>query len=187
MNSAYNRMRNVLNKINLYNFENTTVNYELKAYATVFDEVNNTLMTMLRECFIDSAKSYGLSMREQIIGAVRSDLSQSERQNMLKLRENINMSSFTLDKIKEALASFNLDCTLYEYPSLYKIVIVANGEYKAEQQAWIRTQVEKIMPAHQQVFVVFDGLTFAQIDEKDNTYSYIDSLDYDWAQIEDLK
>lgn len=187
MSKSYDRMKSVLTKLDLYDFENTTVSFELKAYASVLDEVNDQLFSMLDECFIDSANSYGLSMREQIIGSIRTDLSLKERRNMLKLRENIDMSSFTPDKIKEALSSFNLDCTLYEYPSLYKVVIVANGEYKAEQQAWIQTQVEKIMPAHLEVYIVFDGMTFEQIDTKDNTYSFIDSLDYTWADIEKLK
>lgn len=187
MVSAYTSMTNALNKLNLYSFDDTNVSYELKVYAYFLDELNNEILILLNECFIDSASSYGLENRELIIGAKREDLSVEERRDMLKLRESICMSSFTVEKIKEAINSFGLKCEIFEYPSLYLVRVDAVGDYSTAQQAWIRTEIEKIMPAHLEVQVIFSGPTWNESDSKNNTFTAIDSLDYTWNEIDNME
>lgn len=45
---------------------------------------------MLKEYFIDTAQSYGLTERERFTGAVRDDLSIEKRRELLKIREQTN-------------------------------------------------------------------------------------------------
>lgn len=187
MKSAYTSMVEALTPLSIYEFENTNVGYELLSYSLVLDEINEKLTKLLDECFIESASDYGLENRELIIGAVRNDLSVDKRRSMLKLRESITSSSFTLSEIKKSLESFGLQSKIYEYPSLYIVVIDAIGSYSTELQAWIRSQVEKIMPAHLQVQVVFGGPTWEQSDTKDNTFSYIDSMGLTWGDIDNIQ
>lgn len=187
MKQAYNSMRDALKPLGLYSFDSTNVSNELLAYAVAIDELNNMLCGMLRECFIDTAEDFGLSQRERVIGAVRDDLSIDKRRNMLKLRESISLSSFTPSEIKKSLDSFGLTYAIYEFPTLYTVVVDSTGEYTSAQKAWIRSQVEKIMPAHLQVQVVFNGPSWAQIDEYDNNFSYMNIKDYTWEEIDNLE
>ncbi len=184
MKHAYSSMVEALAPLSLYNFGDTNISYELEAYALVLDEINTQLSRMLKECFIETASDYGLSNREIVIGAVRDDLSVTKRRNMLRLRESITSSSFTLSEIKKSLESFGLQSVIYEYPSLFTVVIEAVGSYSSAQQAWIRAQVEKIMPAHISVQVIFGGPTWSDSDAKNNTFSYIDALDLSWDDID---
>ncbi|MDO4748899.1 MAG: hypothetical protein Q4A12_06975 [Eubacteriales bacterium] len=188
MTDTYSFMKSSLDKLSIYSFDNTNIDIELQVYAQVLDELNNTLVEMLDECFCDSASSYGLSQRELVIGAVRDDLAIAQRRNMLKLRESIDKSSFTLEKIKASLESFGLtDYDLNEYPSQFTVVIYANGIYTSSQKAWIRKQVEKIMPAHLITYVIFNGPTWDESDSKNNTFEYIDSLDKTWEEIDNYE
>lgn len=187
MKQAYKSMCEALKPLGLYSFESTNVSNELLTYAVMIDELNNTLNDLLSECFIDTAEDLGLSQREKVIGAVRGDLSIDKRRSMLKLRESINLSSFTPSKIKKSLESFGLTCEVYEFPTLFTAVVDATGKYTVAQKAWIRSQVEKIMPTHLQVQVVFNGPSWAQIDEYNNNFSYINIKNYSWEQIDNLE
>ena len=187
MKGSYERMSGVLGKLFLYNFSGTEVMCEIKAYASVIDEMNNTLNKMILECFTDTASSYGLEQKELMIGAVRDDLSVEKRRSMLKLRESIDASSFTPDKIRKSLDSFGLEYVLHEYPSLYIVVVDAVGEYSDAQKSWIRNQVKKIMPAHLEVQVVFNGIRWATIDSENRTFGTMDDYDLTWEEIDDLE
>jgi len=185
--SAYNSMKRALCPLNLYSFDDTKISHELMAYSAVLDEINSELSVMLDECFLSSASSYGLSEREAVIGAQRDDLSVQKRREMLLLRNSLDNNSFTLSKIKEALKSFGLSCNVYEYPLQFVLVLDAIGTYKSEEQAWIRSQVQKIMPAHLQVQIIFGGPSWDEIDQKNNTYAYLDSLSMSWDSIDNLE
>lgn len=187
MSDTYTSMTKKLEPLALYSFDGTNINNELKTYALVLDEVNDQIEQMLCECFIDTASSYGLSNRELVIGASRDDLSVSKRREMLRLRESITKSSFTVEKIEESLKSFGLLFELKEYPSLYIVSIYARGSYSKTEQDWIRNEVEKIMPAHLIVQVIFGGPTWEQIDSKNNTFAYIESLLLSWDEIDNLE
>ncbi len=186
MSSTYDTMKNTLEKLNLYSFDGTTVDCEIRAYAYVLDKLNAELSQMLSECFIDSAESYGLKNREIVFTRERSDLDVIKRRQMLKLRESICMTSFTVEKIREAIKSFGLDAVITEFPSLYLVRVDAVGDYSLIEQAWIQKEIEKIMPAHLSVQVIFSGPTWDESDAKGNTFASIDSLDFTWDEIDSM-
>ena len=186
MKSSLQTMKKAHHSTRMYDTESKNINCELMTYAMVLDELNMKLLEMARECFVDSAQSYGLENRELVIGVIRDDLDLEKRRQMLKRRELIDSSCFTLSKIKESLYSFGLDFELYEYPKLYEIVIIAKGEYTKAQQAWIRQEVRKIMPVHQQLHVIFGGPTWTHIDNNDKSFLYMDNQSLTWDQIDNL-
>lgn len=187
MSGAFETMKKALEKTGLYNVSDNNIYFELMAYACEIERLNNELSKMLCECFVDTASGYGLSERESVIGNVRSDIDVEKRREMLTLRERINSSCFTLEKIKEALTSFGLEFQLYEYPTLGTVVVDTIGTYTVKEKAWIRSQVKKIMPAHLYVQVVFDGITWSEIDRLDNTFEYMDLRDMTWNDIDDIE
>ncbi len=186
MRSSIQTMRKALESTKLYSTQDNNLSDELEVYKMIIDRLNNEIINLINECFVQTASGFGLENREMIIGAVRDDLTVDKRRQMLCRREAIDSSCFTPDKIKESLYSFGLDFELYEYPTLLEIVIIAEGEYSKEQQAWIRTQVQKIMPAHQQVHVIFNGPSWADIDSTSNSFLSMDNHNMTWEEIDNL-
>lgn len=186
MVGSYNTMMSALQKISLYSSDAKNLSTELKAYALLIDEINNEIRELMRECFVCTAESFGLSDIERIIGTVRDELSIEKRREMLMLRFSINSSCFTRDAVLSALKSFGLDCDLYEYPSQSTVVVNSKGEYSEAQKAWIRTQVRKIMPAHLLVQVIFSGPAWSQIDNDNTTFLLMDSKNLTWEEIDNL-
>ena len=180
-------MENYLARIPLYDVKNESLSNELTVYSLLIDELNLEIEKMLCECFIDTASSYGLENKELLISDVRDDLTVEQRRAMLKLRENIDSSSFTVSKIKEACDSFALcKCKFTEYPSLYTVAIEILGNYTSAQISLIKQQIKKIIPAHLALSISFNGYTWYYSDLKNNRFSYIDNLDYTWEKIDNL-
>ena len=180
-------MKKHLNDTGVYDIENPSLINELKAYAFVINELNQGINTMLSECFISSAQSYGLEFKERLIGNIREELSTQDRRKMLSLRETIDSNSFTVERIKQAIESFCLrKCILSEYPMLCMTGIEISGNFTQAQKDWIKEQIRKIMPAHLSLSISFNGYTWAYNDLKNNRFSYIDNLDYTWETIDNL-
>lgn len=180
-------IRNYLADIPLYDAENPSLDVELSVYSFLIDELNLEIEKMLCECFIDTATSYGLENKELLISDVRDDLTIEQRRAMLRLRENIDSSSFTVKKIKEACDSFaQCKCKFIEYPSLYTVCVEIVGNYKSAQIALIKQQIKKIIPAHLNLNISFNGYPWSYSDLKNNRFEYIDNLDYTWEKIDNL-
>lgn len=149
MKSSFDSMKFLLLSANIYNLDDSNVSDELRAYACILDEYYEKIKTMLSECFIDTASSYGLDIREKILGAIRDDLSVEKRREQLKIRECIDGSSFSKEKIEEALKSFGLsDFEIVERASQYIVDVNIYTTHTDAQKAWIKSQIKKIMPAH---------------------------------------
>mgnify|MGYP001224039914 CR=1 FL=1 len=88
---SYTSMVKKLTDTKLYSVRTGGRTYaELKAFAAGLDLLFNELDEMLKEYFIDTAQSYGLTERERFTGAVRDDLSIEKRRELLKIREQTN-------------------------------------------------------------------------------------------------
>ena len=82
---SYTSMVKKLTDTKLYSVRTGGRTYaELKAFSTGLDLLFNELGEMLKEYFIDTAQSYGLTERERFTGAVRDDLSIEKRRELLK-------------------------------------------------------------------------------------------------------
>ena len=61
--NSFSSMKNKLSAIGIYNIENGSNIYnELKAYSVELDRIFSELDTMLREYFIETAQSYGITL-----------------------------------------------------------------------------------------------------------------------------
>ena len=95
---SYTSMVKKLTDTKLYSVRTGGRTYaELKAFAAGLDLLFNELDEMLKEYFIDTAQSYGLTERERFTGAVRDDLSIEKRRELLKIREQTR--SFVLPRV----------------------------------------------------------------------------------------
>lgn len=175
-----------LNPIAVYDIrEGTNIFAELSAYAYALDKHRDNMETVLRECFISTAESYGIEIREKVFGNIRRDYTKEQRREMLRLRRGFGESDFTpagFDKFMRSLGvgSYNL----LEMSGTDEVSVTLNNTFNSTDTKWIENQINQIMPAHLIVYVYYGGPTFFEIDSADLTYAEFDSNNKTWTQID---
>lgn len=158
---------------------------ELKAYAAELELLYGELKRIFRERFITTAEDEGLRAYEVLFGPDRTGESVESRREMLLLRMNLGNGDFTLAGLKKALDSLGLRYVISEFPQIGKLNVTATTDYTPAQQAWIRREVSKLIPASVEFQLTFNTLTWAQWDALDRTFSVIDSEDSTWQDIDE--
>lgn len=127
---------------------------ELKAFSVGLNLLFGELDEMLREYFIDTAQSYGLTERERFMGAVRDDLSIEKRREMLKTREQTNEKFCTPEAFHKILQSYGLNSfEITEHPLENALTVKINDTLDEQTKVWINKMIENDFPAHLDVTV----------------------------------
>lgn len=182
---VYERMKERLAPVKAYADGAQVLSFELKAYATEIERLYDALSVMFRERFITTAEDAGLSVYEELFGPDRSGESTVRRRELLYLRMNLGENDFTPAGMRKALDSLGLEYVISEFPALQRLVITATADYSAAEQAWIRREVGKLVPAHLGFQLTFNTLTWAQWDALDRTFGAIDSENRTWSEIDE--
>ena len=184
--TIYSHMRAALRAIRLYNLRAEHLSAELHAYADELERLDDDLEDLLPERFLHTAKDKGLSAYEELFGPARSDLSLRDRRRLLLLRLSLGSGDFTPDGIRQALDSFGLDYVITEFPAYDRLNIIAQTDYSQEQQNFIRTETAKIIPAHIEYQLVFNTLTWSELDARNKSFTELDGDNLTWEQIDAL-
>ena len=184
MMKVYEKLLQRLSPIGIYSERAEELHRELRAYGTEIERLYTELSSMFRERFITTAEDEGLRMYEVLFGPDRSGESVESRRKMLQLRMNLGNSDFTLAGIRKALDSLGLQYTISEFPELGKISISATADYSPAEQAWIRREVEKMIPASIEFQLTFNTLTWAQWDALNRTFAAMDNENKTWDEID---
>ena len=127
---------------------------ELKAFSVGLNLLFGELDEMLREYFIDTAQSYGLTERERFMGAVRDDLSIEKRREMLKTREQTKEKFCTPEAFNKILQSYGLNSfEITEHPLENALTVKINDTLDEQTKVWINKMIENDFPAHLDVTV----------------------------------
>ena len=185
--TAYENMKAALGAITLYDPDAPNLSAELRAYADELDRTRSELDALLPERFLQTAGDRGLSEYEEMFGPAMSGLSLEERRRRLLLRMTLGGGDFTPAGICRALDSFGLDYAIAEFPALNRLNITAQSDYSKAQQDLIRQETGKIIPAHIEYQLVFNTLTWAQLDARDKTFAQLDNDNLTWEQIDALE
>ena len=111
---------------------------------------------MLKEYFIDTAQSYGLTERERFTGAVRDDLSIEKRRELLKIREQTNEEFCTPEGFNKILEGYGLgNFKITENPSQNALNIKISDSLSELNKVWVNKMIEKDFPAHLEITVEF--------------------------------
>ncbi len=141
-------MSSKLLQTGLYGIEQGgAVDCELKAYAVELDRIYTELDVLLREAFVPTAQTYGISGREKFIGKERSDLTLARRRELLMLRETRasgGHGSADLNQLIEALGVTDYTVTIVQRHC--KITITVNDSLTAEQKADFEKGVKSFTP-----------------------------------------
>lgn len=184
---ALTSMKKKLAPLGLYKLEHSHIEDELVVYAIELDRLRAESDRLLREAFLSNAEEEGLSMTERLFSRPRTELSVQTRRQMLLNRLCLGLSDFTLAGLRKALDSFHLSYTICEYPSLNKLVVLAQGDYPESEERWIEQEAEKFVPLHLEFQLDFNSLSWEEIDVRDLTYSAFDSENRTWKALDKLR
>lgn len=180
-------LRNSLLPLKIYSPDAQNLNIELRTYADEIERLYAGFAQMFPERFIATATDRGLKEYEELFGPVHDDLSTAERRRRLELRLSLGGGDFTPAGIRKALDSFGLSYVISEFPLFNRLNIIAQTDYSKAEQAFIRQEVEKIVPAHLEFQLVFNTVTWAQLDSRNKTFAALDSDDLTWEEFDALE
>lgn len=189
MMKAFESMTKKLLPTGLYSIdENGSIAKELKTYSAGLDSKDDELDIIIREAFVLSAEDYGLSMWEELFGAVQSDAQVQQRREMIKGRLRLSDDCFTPSGVEEIVRSLGIKSfTITENPSLFLVIIDLSGEsYTKARRKWIKDQLEELLPAHLEIVVLFGNASWDVIDNLKLTANDMDAKQYMWDDIDTL-
>lgn len=182
-------MKSKLKPLFIYNLNDTSlVSMELEAYAEGLDSLYDALEEIENECFISTAKDYGLDFREKMYSSVRSNLTFEKRREMLLYRYSITSNDFNKESIEKALVVAGIRGYIIEVPSENKIYINCLELFDTmATKSMAQAAAEKFLPAHLSYDFDFRPLQWIQIEDKDLTFSQMDASDLTWDQIDNYE
>lgn len=149
-------MKTKLESTGIYNVaDGTNVKKELLTYAEGLDKVFEKLSVMERECFIETAHSYGLSERERFLGVDRSSQTVENRRKMLEAAEQLR-GDCTVQGFEQIVKGYGIEkFNLTEHPTGNYVILYVYDKLTDEQKAVIRSKVNEDFPAHLNVTIYF--------------------------------
>ncbi len=140
-------MQEKLSATGLYDISPDTLVYaELMAYAEGLDLFFNELDELVRECFIATAESYGLTMRESMLKRYNLDRSLSGRRSAIISALSVSQSDYTYAGMEKIRDSFHLHGDFHASVSPLKVTFECTDTLTAGQQQILSEQMEKFMP-----------------------------------------
>ncbi len=149
--TAFESMSEKLSKTGLYRTDEGLLVYaELMAYAEGLDIYYNALDELLNECFVSTASSYGLELREQYIRKCNNDESLEGRRKSIIAALSICSEDFTDDSFSKYLDVFNVSGSLSTVPLKNSATVYLDSvdESKLEK---IQSQITEFLPPYFQV------------------------------------
>lgn len=157
MMNSYDSMKQKLDEIGIYNINaGSNISNELAACAEGLDGLFQSLETMTKEYYIETAEDYGIVRREKFLGKERSEYTTEKRREMLKLLEQNMGGKCTSDAFSDILKSCGLsDFSFTESPTNYRLSIHVNDVLTEEQKDIVRQRVDLEFPLHLSIGVVY--------------------------------
>ena len=154
---SYDSMKEKLNAVGIYSIdENSNISKELLAYSEGLDSLFDSLDTMTKEYFIETAVDFGIVRREKFLGKEREEYSTEKRREMLILQEQNMGGKCTPDAFCDVLRSFGLtDFTFTELPTTFKLSITINDTLTQEQKKIVTQRIKLECPLHLSVAINF--------------------------------
>lgn len=180
------RIKAALTPTGLYNIEKGSLIYaELSAYAEGLDLLNEEIKIVEGECFVSTSETYGLLMREHLIGVLKNTLPTENRREMIMYQSGISKKDFTKESMEKVLVACGIVGTISEYPSEQKIHIncikILDNILTREQ---IKSEAYKYLPPHLDVTFDFRNFSWSIIEDKNMTFSQMDNKNMTWSEID---
>lgn len=153
--SEFEIMKKRLEDTGLYDIEPGGIVYaELKAYAAGLDLLFDEAEELIRECFIPTAESYGLELREELLQRVNLLNTLEGRRNALINAFSLSSGDFTAEGMEKVAASFNARGYFSYDMTQHKLTFHCLDSVSAENRLLMKAQMERFIPAWSRLEIV---------------------------------
>lgn len=154
--NAFESMSEKLSKTGLYDTsEGKLVYAELMAYAEGLDIYYNIIDELLRECFVSTAETYGLTSRENMISVFNNNTDIDGRRKSIISALSVHCTDFIEEKFKKCIDIFNINGTFTYDAENYKMIFECTDDIAQENREALVKQLKAFNPAHLDFEVVF--------------------------------
>ncbi len=155
--SSYASMKNKLLPLGLYGFaEGSVTDKELTAYAAALDPLFDEMDEMIKEGFISTAESNGLSEREKFIDREKPQLTIARRRELLINQEKAVLWDGTAAGFNRFLSGCGLtDFRVDEFPTRQRVAIYINDDLNEGEKSLIGNKIAHAAPIHLNVQVYY--------------------------------
>ncbi len=141
-------MKKHLEDTGLYDIEPSGIVYaELKAYAEGLDIFFDEADELIRECFIPTAESFGLELREALLQRVSLLNTLEGRRNALIKAFSISSEDFTSEGMTKVAESFNASGYFSYDMTQHKVTFNCLNSISSSDKQLMKAQMERYIPA----------------------------------------
>ena len=145
--TAFDALKEKIESTGLYDVkEGSTVYAEIMAYAEGLKIFYDALDELLRECFITTAESYGLTLREDAIHKYNLDRSIEGRRKSIMAALSINRSEFKYSSLQRIIDTFNIKAAFGINKEKNKIICSCSNRLTETEVLILTEQIKKFMP-----------------------------------------
>ncbi len=163
---------------------NTTVDYELQAYAQGLDMVCGELETLQRESFVATASDYGLENAEKLL-RIGAQENEEERRNAVMKRCAVTPNDFTVGDMERIFAMEGIDARICErFTDQCIYVNCMDASPTEEKKEAVLQTAKNYLPAHLNAELDFRSISWNNIDGADETFDTKDAFSYTWDAID---
>lgn len=147
--TVYERLVDIISKFKIYDVESPVTKGELKACNTGFQLLRDYMDEMIRECFVQTATDYGLTIKEHYFDSIPRNNTIQERRDMLLNILSVDYNDFNLEGVKKFLNYYPISYTITEHHDSYLVVInIVKDTWIEENFDFMQETVNKFFPAH---------------------------------------
>lgn len=145
--SEFQQMKEILSATGLYDVSEGSLIYaELMAYAKGLDLLFDELEEMLRECFVVTAQSYGLTIRENFLKRFHLDNTLEGRRNAIINALSVCQTDYTYAGMRKIRDSFNVHGDFHASVSPLKVTFQCTDKLTSSQKQLLADQMKRFMP-----------------------------------------
>lgn len=156
--NSFESMKTKLESTGLYNVAaKSNIRAELSAYAEGLNTGFDTLETMERELFIDTAEDFGITERERFVGKVRDEYSLEKRRDMLKISEQKVGGKCTPDDFNKLVRGYGVEnFTITEAAPRNRVNLKILDTKTDAEKKYIEKCVNADFPLHLNVVISYE-------------------------------
>lgn len=178
-------IKDVLAPLRIYDLEGTFVGGEVATEGEALDKVDGGLDEVLRESNLATAESWGLDRIAKLLVRRPVAADSAAMRGALAALLRINGDSFTRMAINDTLFGCGIRCQVDETDTPGTVLVYFPGvpgiPAGFEEMSRI---IEDILPAHLLVEYSFWIITWAQLEERFQTWQAIENELLTWTQLE---
>lgn len=147
--SEFQIMSNILSATGIYDISlGEPVYAEIMAYAEGLDMLFGEVEELLRECFVSTAESYGLTYREDWIKKYiyKRNADIDNRRNAVINTLSVCQTDYTCSGMRKISDSFNINGNFHSYTSPLKVTFECTDAITDTQKNIIEDQMKRFMP-----------------------------------------